>query len=206
MSRDRGSLALVLHSHMPYVEGFGTWPFGEEWLWEAIAAVYLPLIDLLSEAQAPLTLGVTPVLADQLETLPGPAGDRLAGFLAGPRAEVHERDSRGLDETGQPELAAEVRRAARDHERALERLQAPGGRDLVGALARARARHAGRAVDVLGHPRPAAAAGQRRRGAPAAGRRHRVARAPLRRASAAACGCPSAPTCPGSSASWPTWA
>ena len=22
---------------MPYVEGFGTWPFGEEWLWEAIA-------------------------------------------------------------------------------------------------------------------------------------------------------------------------
>jgi 1,4-alpha-glucan branching enzyme len=25
----RGSLAMVLHSHMPYVEGFGTWPFGE---------------------------------------------------------------------------------------------------------------------------------------------------------------------------------
>ena len=32
-----GELALVLHTHMPYVEGFGTWPFGEEWLWEAIA-------------------------------------------------------------------------------------------------------------------------------------------------------------------------
>jgi 1,4-alpha-glucan branching enzyme len=135
MSRRRGSLALVLHSHMPYVEGFGTWPFGEEWLWEATAAVYLPLIELLNEARAPLTLGVTPVLADQLETLPGPAGDRLAGFLSGPRAQVHERDGRGLDETGQPELAAEVRRAARDHERALERLQAPGGRDLIGALA-----------------------------------------------------------------------
>jgi hypothetical protein len=26
-----GELAIVLHSHMPYVEGFGTWPFGEEW-------------------------------------------------------------------------------------------------------------------------------------------------------------------------------
>jgi len=24
-----GDLALVLHSHMPYVEGFGTYPFGE---------------------------------------------------------------------------------------------------------------------------------------------------------------------------------
>ncbi len=134
MSRDRGSLALLLHSHMPYVEGFGTWPFGEEWLWEAVASVYLPLIELLSEAQAPLTLGVTPVLADQLETLPGPAGDRLAGFLCGPRAQVHERDSRGLEETGQPELAAEVRRAAGDQEWAARRLGE--NRDLVGALAR----------------------------------------------------------------------
>ncbi|MEA2448889.1 MAG: 1,4-alpha-glucan branching enzyme, partial [Thermoleophilaceae bacterium] len=35
--RDRGELAIVLHSHMPYVEGFGTWPFGEEWLWDALA-------------------------------------------------------------------------------------------------------------------------------------------------------------------------
>ena len=77
---------------------------------------------------------MTPVLADQLETLPGPAGDRLAGFLAGPRAEVHERDSRGLEETGQPELAAEVRRAAGDHEWAARRLGED--RDLVGALAR----------------------------------------------------------------------
>ena len=120
---------------MPYVEGFGTWPFGEEWLWEATASVYGPLIDLLNQAQAPLTLGVTPVLADQLETLPGPAGDRLEAFLTGPRAEVHEQDSLGLDRTGQPELAAEVRRAAGDHQRAVRRLEAPGGRDLVGALA-----------------------------------------------------------------------
>ncbi|HYI37101.1 MAG TPA: 1,4-alpha-glucan branching protein domain-containing protein [Thermoleophilaceae bacterium] len=135
MSPDRGSLALVLHSHMPYVEGFGTWPFGEEWLWEATALVYLPLIELLSEADAPLTLGVTPVLADQLEMLPGDPGDRLAGFLTGPRAEVHDMDSRGLEQTGQPELAAEVRRAGGDYSWAAERLAAPGGRGLVGALA-----------------------------------------------------------------------
>ena len=44
---DRGALAIVLHTHMPYVEGFGTWPFGEEWLWEAIAGSYLPLLELL---------------------------------------------------------------------------------------------------------------------------------------------------------------
>ena len=43
---DRGALAIVLHTHMPYVEGFGTWPFGEEWLWEAIVGSYLPLLDV----------------------------------------------------------------------------------------------------------------------------------------------------------------
>ena len=36
---------------MPYVEGFGTWPFGEEWLWEAIAGSYLPLLDVLDGAR-----------------------------------------------------------------------------------------------------------------------------------------------------------
>jgi 1,4-alpha-glucan branching enzyme len=50
MSRAPGALAIVLHTHMPYVEGFGTWPFGEEWLWEAVAACYLPLLDALDAA------------------------------------------------------------------------------------------------------------------------------------------------------------
>ena len=78
MSRDRGSLCLLLHSHMPYVEGFGTWPFGEEWLWEAVACVYLPLLELLEQTDAPLTIGLTPVLCDQLETLNGPAAEATA--------------------------------------------------------------------------------------------------------------------------------
>ena len=48
---ERGDLVLVLHSHMPYVEGFGTWPFGEEWLWEAVATVYLPLLEVLPDVR-----------------------------------------------------------------------------------------------------------------------------------------------------------
>ena len=134
MSRDRGALALVLHTHMPYVEGFGTWPFGEEWLWEAVACVYVPLLDLLGRVEAPLTIGVTPVLCDQLETLPGPAGDRLATFLDDTRKVVHAEDSAGLDRTGKPELAAEVRRAGADYERAAAALGSD--RDLLGALRR----------------------------------------------------------------------
>ena len=53
MSERPGELALVLHTHMPYVEGYGTWPFGEEWLWEAVATSYLPLLDVLDRTGAP---------------------------------------------------------------------------------------------------------------------------------------------------------
>ena len=45
-----GRFCIVLHTHMPYVEGYGTWPFGEEWLWEAMATSYLPLLDVLDAA------------------------------------------------------------------------------------------------------------------------------------------------------------
>ena len=70
-----GDLAIVLHSHMPYVEGFGTYPFGEEWLFEAYARSHLPVLDVARDA----TMSVTPVLADQLEA-PGVA-ERLDAFL-----------------------------------------------------------------------------------------------------------------------------
>ncbi len=131
----RGSLALVLHSHMPYVEGFGTWPFGEEWLWEATASVYGPLVDLLEEVPAPITLGITPVLADQLELLPGEAGDRLVDFLRGPRAAVHAEDAGGLRRGGEEGLAAEVDRAWGEYERAADGLERGEGRALLERIA-----------------------------------------------------------------------
>ena len=102
--RDRGELAIVLHSHMPYVEGFGTWPFGEEWLWEAVAGVYLPMLRALREA--PVTLGLTPVLCDQFEAMRGDAGDRYLRFLRDIRAPIHVTDADGLERTGYPDLAA----------------------------------------------------------------------------------------------------
>ena len=75
---------------MPYVEGFGTWPFGEEWLWEAVACVYLPLLDMLDGA--PVTLGLTPVLCDQFEAMRGDAGER-ARRNRHPDPELQERNS-----------------------------------------------------------------------------------------------------------------
>jgi len=131
-SREGGALAIVLHTHMPYVEGFGTWPFGEEWLWEAMAGCYLPLLDLL-DSGAPLTLSLTPVLCDQLEA-PGVA-ERFATFVGDVRRYTHDEDTKGLRASGYETLAREVERSWGDYERALARFAERGG-DLLGSLAR----------------------------------------------------------------------
>src|SRR3984957_10479464 len=119
-SRSRGELAIVLHTHMPYVEGFGTWPFGEEWLWEAIAGSYLPLLDLLDEG-APLTLSLTPVLCDQLEA-PG-VEERFEAFVDEVRRRTHAEDIEGLRENGFDELARELERSWSEYEVVLRRFR-----------------------------------------------------------------------------------
>jgi len=62
---------LALHSHLPYVLNHGRWPHGSDWLCEAAVDTYLPLLERLEELAAegtptPLTIGFTPVLANQL--------------------------------------------------------------------------------------------------------------------------------------------
>jgi 1,4-alpha-glucan branching enzyme len=109
---------------MPYVEGFGTWPFGEEWLWEAIATSYLPLLDVLP--RAPITLSVTPVLCDQLEA-PG-VTERCQRFLEDVRPESHRLDIEAFRQAGQHDFAAELERSASEYAAVAERLrQLQGG-------------------------------------------------------------------------------
>jgi 1,4-alpha-glucan branching enzyme len=132
VTRPKGELAIVLHTHMPYVEGFGTWPFGEEWLWEAIAGSYLPLLDLLDEG-APLTLSLTPVLCDQLEA--SGMGERFEAFVGEVRRGTHAEDIAGLRAGGHETLARELERSWGEYERVLSRFRARGG-DVLGALGR----------------------------------------------------------------------
>jgi 1,4-alpha-glucan branching enzyme len=114
---------------MPYVEGFGTWPFGEEWLFEAMASSYVPVLEAVKDA--PVTLTITPVLADQLAAVrDGEAGDRYERFVRDLRAVVHDEDAQDAEVAGEEALAAELRRAAGDYERAAE-----FGRDVLGAFA-----------------------------------------------------------------------
>jgi 1,4-alpha-glucan branching enzyme len=116
---------------MPYVEGFGTWPFGEEWLWEAIVGSYLPLLDLLDEG-APLTLSLTPVLCDQLEA--GGVGERFEAFVDEVRRRTHAEDIEGLRKSGFEMLARELERSWGEYEHALQRFRERRG-DLVAAFA-----------------------------------------------------------------------
>ena len=61
----------ALHSHLPYVLNHGRWPHGSDWITEAAIDTYLPLIEALHAMEAervtaPVTIGFTPVLANQL--------------------------------------------------------------------------------------------------------------------------------------------
>ncbi|HEX5195546.1 MAG TPA: 1,4-alpha-glucan branching protein domain-containing protein [Solirubrobacteraceae bacterium] len=141
-----GELAIVLHAHMPYLEGggawpvdpasylrepagFGTWPFGEELLFEAIASCYLPLLDVLDDAPGRVTVSLTPVLCDQLEH-PGTI-ERCLRFLTEVRPLTHRLDADQLRGAGEPTLAAELDRSAAEYAAAATALRArhaaPGG-------------------------------------------------------------------------------
>src|SRR5436309_9816218 len=66
-----GGFTFVLHSHMPFYRGAGRWPHGEENLHEVMAETYVPLLEALTDlreagVKARVTIGITPVLAEQL--------------------------------------------------------------------------------------------------------------------------------------------
>lgn len=69
--RRPGEMALVLHTHLPWLAGHGVWPVGEEWLFQAWGHSWLPVTDVLMRLadeghRDVLTLGVTPMVAAQV--------------------------------------------------------------------------------------------------------------------------------------------
>ncbi len=64
-------LSFTLHAHLPYVINHGTWPHGQEWLHEAAAETYLPLLGVLRRLERDglalkANLSLSPVLLEQL--------------------------------------------------------------------------------------------------------------------------------------------
>ncbi len=85
---DPGEVALVLHTHLPYVRNHGTWPVGEEWLFQAWGESWLPVTDVLLRLaerghRRILTLGVSPMVAHQIADtrLRRDLGTWLAGLM-----------------------------------------------------------------------------------------------------------------------------
>ena len=69
-----GYFGLVLHGHIPWCKKSGTWPAGEEWLFEAMAETYIPMLNILRELKengikTGITINITPVSYTHL-TLP----------------------------------------------------------------------------------------------------------------------------------------
>ena len=66
-----GFLTFTLHAHLPYVVNHGTWPHGMEWLLEAAAETYLPLLRVLGSLERDgialhCNLNLSPILLEQL--------------------------------------------------------------------------------------------------------------------------------------------
>ena len=97
---------LTLHSHLPYVLNHGRWPHGSDWLCEATIDTYLPLLEALRELEendlvAPITLGITPVLANQLAS--PRFNEEMDAFFA-QRLKACDEAPESLMKTGDEEL------------------------------------------------------------------------------------------------------
>jgi 1,4-alpha-glucan branching enzyme len=111
-------------------EGYGTWPFGEEWLWEAVATSYLPLLSMVEPTA--ITLSLTPVLCDQLEATG--AIERCLRFLREVRPASHALDVAAAGARGDRAAVAELERSAGEYAAAADALEALGRDGALGAL------------------------------------------------------------------------
>lgn len=131
-----GAFTFVLHSHIPYVRQAGRWPHGEEWVHEAASESYLPLLVALHDLKEKgvpyqLTIGITPVLAEQLaDPL---VLDHLRLFMEEKRA-LAERDIQRFQRTGQAHLKHLAEFYRDFYTRMLEALQVRFRCDIIGAF------------------------------------------------------------------------
>jgi 1,4-alpha-glucan branching enzyme len=132
-----GRFCLVLHGHLPWVLHHGRWPHGEDWLFEAAAETWLPLLEVLdtcaSEGLRPAwTLGMTPILLEQLANERFRTG--MVRFLEDQRARAAD-DEGAFRSAGDEHLAWLARRWTERYRDLAERFEAIGG-DLVAAFRR----------------------------------------------------------------------
>jgi 1,4-alpha-glucan branching enzyme len=132
-----GTFSFVLHSHIPYVLAHGRSPHGTDWLSEAAAETYLPLLDtchrLISEGISPhITLGLTPVLVEQLRD--PTFADEFTGYLTAKVTTAAENEA-SFREDGNYHMAYLARYWEDWYGKALADFTDRYNRDIVGAFA-----------------------------------------------------------------------
>lgn len=100
----RGRLVFVLHSHLPYVISHGKWPHGMDWLNEAAAETYMPILQvmekLIAEGISPkITIGITPILTEMLAD--EAFKDEFTGYLQ-TKIDAAARDAEEFYRTSDP--------------------------------------------------------------------------------------------------------
>jgi 1,4-alpha-glucan branching enzyme len=131
-----GRFMLVLHSHMPYVLSHGKSPHGTDWLTEAAAECYLPLLHTLDRLvnlgiKPRWTVNIVPILAEQL------ADEAFKSeFEAYCQAKIDFAIEDQKKFAGQGELMMEGTAALwqRIYTRSLVQFKHQWGRDIVGAF------------------------------------------------------------------------
>ena len=66
-------VAITLHAHLPFVLNHGRWPHGADWLNEAAAETYLPLLAAMRNLERDgvpfrMNVALSPVLCEQLDS------------------------------------------------------------------------------------------------------------------------------------------
>ncbi|HEU5341973.1 glycoside hydrolase family 57 protein [Edaphobacter sp.] len=134
-SRPAGFLTFTLHAHLPYVVNHGTWPHGMEWLHEAAAETYLPLLRMLKNLERDhirfnCNLNLSPILLEQLahpvfiEEFPNYLGRKIVAA---------REDEAYFIQAGETHLAETARFWHRFFSQALEDFEG-FNRDIIGAF------------------------------------------------------------------------
>jgi len=98
-----GYFTFVLHTHLPYVLHHGKWPFGSDWLSEAVSECYIPILDALHNLEArgikvKISMDFSPIL---LEQLADPEFPKTFVDYCDEKIKLADADYNYFDETGE---------------------------------------------------------------------------------------------------------
>jgi len=101
-----GYYTLILHTHLPYVLNHGKWPHGSDWLSEAAAECYIPLLQMLdrlttSGTRTRLSMDFSPV---NLEQLADPAFIDVFSAYCDEKILAAKNDARYFSQNGEDHL------------------------------------------------------------------------------------------------------